>query len=146
MDICGLGLINGLLFIPYVIKGRLLQRAEVVAKGRWLPSIKEFGQMLMVFALWTLTLIFFRADSLGQAVEYFKTMGTHFSGPLMFKTGTVYVALLLALDWLNREDERNPRVLRMGPHGLRLAIEVVVAIVIFFNMLSGYKEFVYFDF
>ncbi len=140
------GLINGLLFIPYVIKGRLLQRAEVVAKGRWLPSIKEFGQMLMVFALWTLTLIFFRADSLAQAVGYFKAMGTHFSGPLMFKTGTVYVALLLALDWLNREDERNPKVLRMGPRGLRLAIEVVVAIVIFFNMLSGYKEFVYFDF
>ena len=83
---------------------------------------------------------------MAQALGYFKAMATQFSGPLMFKTGVVYVVLLLGLDWLNREDERNPKVLGIGPRGLRLAIELVAFIVIFFNMLSGYKEFVYFDF
>jgi alginate O-acetyltransferase complex protein AlgI len=140
------GLVNGLLFIPYVIKGRLMQRAEVVAKGRWFPSLREALQILLVFTLWTLTLVFFRADSMGMALGYFKTMATQLTGPVLFKTGVVYVALLMVLDWVNREDERNPKVLRMGPRGLRLAVELVLAIIIFFNMLNGYKEFVYFDF
>ena len=64
----------------------------------------------------------------------------------MFKTGVIYVVILLFLDWFNREDERNPKVLRMGPRPVRMVVELVMAIVIFFNMLSGYKEFVYFDF
>jgi alginate O-acetyltransferase complex protein AlgI len=140
------GLVNGLLFIPYVIKGRLTQRAEVVAKGKLLPSIKEILQILMVFSLWTLTLIFFRAESMAGALGYFKTMATQPSGPILFKTGILYVALLLVLDWFNREDERNPKVLRVGPRVFRLALEITMAIIIFFNMLSGYKEFVYFDF
>ncbi len=140
------GLINGLLFMPYVIRGRLTQRAEVVAKGKWLPSMREFLQITLVFTLWSLTLVFFRAKSMGEAWGYFHGMATHFGGPIMFKTGIVYVFLLLLLDWVNREDERNPKVLRIGPRGFRLAVEIVLAIVIFFNMLNGYKPFVYFDF
>jgi alginate O-acetyltransferase complex protein AlgI len=140
------GLVNGLLFIPYVIKGRLMQRAGVVAAGRWLPSLREGLQILMVFSLWTLTLVFFRADSMAVAVGYFKAMATHWRGPILFKTGIVYVVILLALDWLNRYDERNPKVLQIGPRGIRLVVELVLVIVIFFNMLSGYKPFVYFDF
>lgn len=140
------GLVNGLLFIPYVIKGRLMQRAEVVAKRRLLPSLQELLQIAMVFGLWTLTLIFFRAESMASALVYFKTMATQPSGPILFKTGILYVLVLLVLDWINREDERNPKVLRMGPRAFRLALELVLAIIIFFNMLSGYKEFVYFDF
>ncbi|MFN8394760.1 MAG: MBOAT family O-acyltransferase, partial [Bacteroidia bacterium] len=140
------GVVNGLLFIPYVIQGRLMQRGEVVAKGKWLPTVKETLQMAMVFGLWTLTLVFFRAESLPIAAGYFKGMATHWGGPVLYKAGLAYVVVLLLLDWLNREDERNPRVLRMGPRGFRMAVELVMAIVVFFNMLSGYKEFVYFDF
>jgi alginate O-acetyltransferase complex protein AlgI len=140
------GLINGLLFIPYVMRGRLMQRAEVVAKGKWLPSLRELLQILLVFSLWTLTLVFFRADSLAVALGYFKNMATHLEGPVLYKTGLVYVVVLMVLDWFNREDERNPRVLQVGPRAFRLAVESIMAIVIFFNMLSGYKEFVYFDF
>ncbi|HEX2900977.1 MAG TPA: MBOAT family O-acyltransferase, partial [Bacteroidia bacterium] len=140
------GLINGLLFIPYVMRGRLMQRAEVVAKGKWLPSLRELLQILLVFSLWTLTLVFFRADSLAVALGYFKNMATHLEGPVLYKTGLVYVVVLMVLDWFSREDERNPRVLQVGPRAFRLAVESIMAIVIFFNMLSGYKEFVYFDF
>ena len=140
------GLINGLFFIPYVIKGKLLQRGEVVAKGKWLPTIREAVQILLVFSLWTLTLVFFRADNMAVALGYFKNAGSHWGGPVMFKTGVIYVMILLFLDWFNREDERNPKVLRMGPRPVRMVVELVMAIVIFFNMLSGYKEFVYFDF
>jgi alginate O-acetyltransferase complex protein AlgI len=140
------GLINGLLFIPYVIKGKILARPEYISAGRWLPTVPDFLRMLMIFSIWTLTLVLFRADDMGMALGYFQGMATHWSGPLMYKTGLAYVLGLLLLDWLNRRDERNPIVLRWGPLPVRMGIQIVLAIVIFFNMLSGYKEFVYFDF
>lgn len=140
------GLINGLLFIPYVVRGRLMQRAEIVAKGKWLPSPMEFLQMSLVLVLWTLTLVFFRAESMGDALGYFRQMAVYHSGPILYKTGLIYVVVLMALDWLNRENERDPRVMRMGPRPMRLVVELGMAIVVFFNMLGGYKEFVYFDF
>lgn len=140
------GLFNGLLFIPYIMKGKMLPRGEIVAKGKWLPSVREVLQMLMVFALYSLTMIFFRAESLQVAGDYFKHMATQWSGPVMFKTGLAYIALVVVLDWFNREDERSPKVLQMGPKAFQITLQLVMAIVIFFNMLSGYKEFVYFDF
>jgi D-alanyl-lipoteichoic acid acyltransferase DltB (MBOAT superfamily) len=140
------GVVNGLLFIPYVMRGRLTQRAEIVASGKWLPSLRELGQILLVLVLWTLTMVFFRAADMHVALGYYRQMATGWGGPVLYKTGILYVVALLALDWLNRADERNPRVMQMGPRAVRLALEVSLAIVIFFNMLGGYKEFVYFDF
>lgn len=140
------GVVNGLLFIPYVMRGRLTQRADIVASGKWLPSLPELGQILLVLVLWTLTMVFFRAADMHVALGYYRQMATGWGGPVLYKTGILYVVALLALDWLNRADERNPRVMRMGPRAVRLALEVSLAIVIFFNMLGGYKEFVYFDF
>jgi alginate O-acetyltransferase complex protein AlgI len=140
------GVVNGLFFVPYVLRGKLLRREEVVAKGKWLPSFREFLQILMVFGLWTLTMVFFRAEDMTVAAGYFGRLVGFSGGPILYKTGLLYVVLLLGLDWMNRMDERKPRVMALGPRGVRIAVEVVLAIVIFLNMLSGYKEFVYFDF
>lgn len=140
------GLLNGLFFVPYVMKGQVFNRDEIVAKGKLLPKIGDVWRILMVFGLYTLTLIFFRAKNMPEAILYLKGIFTHLSGPIEYRTGIFYVLAILILDWLNREDERNPKVLRIGPPSFRLVLQVVLALVLFFNMLNGYKEFIYFDF
>jgi alginate O-acetyltransferase complex protein AlgI len=140
------GLMNGLMFIPYVLRGKLLNRNEIVAKGKWLPRPMELLQIALIFGFWSFTLIFFGAEDMAMAKGYLHGLFTHFGGPILHKTGIYYVLGLLLLDWLNREDERRPKVLGIGPRSYRLSLEIVMVIVIFFNMLNGYKPFVYFDF
>mgnify|MGYP003683206833 CR=1 FL=1 len=140
------GLLNGLFFIPYVLKGQIFNRQEIVAKGKMLPGIMDVLRILMVFSLFAFTMIFFRAKNMPEAIDYLSGIFTNFSGAIEYRSGLIYVFVLLFLEWINREDERNPKILLMGPAGFRFSLQVILAIVLFFNMLNGYKEFIYFDF
>lgn len=140
------GGLHGLLFIPYVMRSKLAGKRTPIAEGRALPSLPELMQVLGIFLLWAFVLVFFRSPDLGAALGYFKQMATHPGGAFVYKSGILYVLLVFVLDWINRKDERNPKVLAIGPPAFRTALHTFLAISIFLNMLKGYQEFVYFQF
>lgn len=100
------GLYNAVLFIPLIITGRGRYK-DTVATGRVLPSLKESCLMLIVFILFTLGLILFRAPSMEEFNVYLNTM---FSSSLLkvgfgheIKVAFVYGLVMLIVEWFSRE-------------------------------------------
>ena len=72
------GAYHALLFVPLLLLGKNRRYRDTVAtvtlpdgtiKTKWLPSLKEAGQMLLTFAMAVLGWIIFRAESIGQVGE-----------------------------------------------------------------------------
>jgi len=144
------GLLNGLYFIPMILKKKPPTFTGVVAKKRLLPSLKETGQMLGTFLLVGLGWVFFRSDSLGQAFGYLARMVTH---PLML--GQVgygfYLAPILAciglliIEWIQRRKRHALQIERL-PTWARWSIYYFLVIgTLLFGTFGG-SEFIYFQF
>jgi hypothetical protein len=72
------GAYHALLFVPLLVMNKNRRYRDTVAtitladgtvKTKWLPSIKEAGQMLLTFALAVVGWIIFRVESIGQLGE-----------------------------------------------------------------------------
>ena len=103
------GAFHAFLFLPLILMGKNRKYRGTVAEGRLLPSLKEFGQMLLTFFLATVGWIIFKADSIGQAWNYIKGI---FSTSLLSRpdasgvTGvTVAIVIMLILEWFQRDEE-----------------------------------------
>ena len=70
------GAYHALLFLPLILMGKNRKYRDTVAEDRALPTLKEFGQMLLTFILVVIGWIIFRADSIGQAGDYMRHICT----------------------------------------------------------------------
>ena len=139
------GAFHALLFLPLILSGRNRKYTNGIAEGRRLPSLSEFGRMLLTFTLVTIGWILFRADSIGQAWQYL-TLLPH--GGATYTEGlaacVAYVLLMLVIEWIHRS----------GRHGLDLHIRSTALrhllyyslIVIMFFAYSNSETFIYFQF
>ncbi len=64
------GALNAIYFLPLLLLKTNRSNLEIVAKGKQLPSIKEFISMVTTFFLVTLSWVFFRAENIGHAIDY----------------------------------------------------------------------------
>ena len=151
------GAYHAVLFLPLILTGKNRKYTNQIAEGRSLPTLKEAGQMLLTFFLAVMGWIIFRAESIGQAWEYFQGMlqfGTlrasyrFFSMPDMWPTN-LFVILMLVVEWIQRgrnhgfEKTKNPLVFNS-----ELVSTIVYAILLFlFILFSGkHASFIYFQF
>jgi alginate O-acetyltransferase complex protein AlgI len=56
--------------MPSIIFNYQRNNLEIVAKGKLLPTIKEFLNISMTFCLTVFAWIFFRAENIGHALSY----------------------------------------------------------------------------
>ena len=143
------GAYHALLFLPLILLGKNRRYRDTVAEGKWLPSLKETGQMLMTFLLVVLSWIIFRAESIGQARAIFSQV---FSSSFLSIpdakgiTGfSVAICVMLVIEWIQRGRQ----------HALDLdripwwPVRTVIYFSIFFLIvtLGGHSEnFIYFQF
>jgi D-alanyl-lipoteichoic acid acyltransferase DltB (MBOAT superfamily) len=66
------GFLNALFILPSILTHHNRDHLEIVAKGKYLPSLKEFLSILFTFSLTVLAWIFFRATDLPHAFSYLK--------------------------------------------------------------------------
>ena len=64
------GALNALYFLPIMLRHRNRVNLGTVAAGRTWPTLRELTSMLLTFTLVTLAWVFFRAESIGHAVDY----------------------------------------------------------------------------
>ena len=143
------GAYHALLFLPLILLGKNRKYRDVVAEDRFLPSIKELGQMLLTFFLVVIGWIIFRVDSIGQAWDY---IGHIFNSSLFTRpdaagvTGfTLAIVLMTVAEWLQRKREHalDLRTLRLPV--LRFALDAAVVFLVI--VLGGHSEnFIYFQF
>jgi hypothetical protein len=114
-----------------------------------LPTLKEFGQMLLTFTFVTFAWIFFRAASLTEAVAYIKNfvfgIPQLLGGDKAF-IGTkflVFIIPLLISDWFLRYDERRLII----PRKMRYLIYCFFIISVFYMIIrTKENSFIYFQF
>jgi D-alanyl-lipoteichoic acid acyltransferase DltB (MBOAT superfamily) len=143
------GGLHALYFLPSFLLGTNRKNTENVEEERiWSLSIKEFFQVLFTFSLVTLAWIFFRAESMHQAIGYFSGIGhrlNDFKGSLNYRNTItegghvefLFVLLLLfILSFLYTSKFRNTIVLQ----------SFTVLLIILFGNFVNPADFIYFQF
>lgn len=146
------GAYHAVLFLPLILLGKNRKYTNVVAAERKLPTIKELGQMVLTFLLAAMGWVLFRANSIEQAMEYYRLMAVNFwhggpniTAPIDLWLLIVGIALLTVVEWCNRHEEhefvRQPR-----NRFLRWGLYIVLIFMIGAFMVTNEMPFIYFQF
>ena len=100
------GLLHALYFLPSVLRGRHRRYMDDAATNRLLPSAPEFLAMLSTFLATSVAWIFFRAESLPQALAYLARMldvtGYQIGGLAALMPALLMVLALVGIEWASR--------------------------------------------
>lgn len=143
------GFLNALYFLPLLLSKRNRVNMDIVAKGKILPSLSEFGKMGLTFGLTVLAWIFFRADDITHAFTYLSKLfsSSIFNFPEHFpKTTLGLIIIFLIVEWLGREEEYALASLGFKwPRKIRIAFYYSIILALF--IYSGQQQqFIYFQF
>ena len=105
------GFLNALFILPSIIMKTNRNNLDIVADGKFFPSIKEFFQVISTFALACLCWIFFRANSVTDAFLYIKKMFTSWNEgigyPYKLLGGNIslliFILIMLIFEWSMRK-------------------------------------------
>ena len=140
------GAFHALLFLPLILMGKNRKYTNIVAADRWLPSIKELGQMLLTFVLAALGWILFRSQSIGEAIDFYTSLFTGgLSGANLPMRTIVFVAIMLLVEWLQRKREHGLDMSGVRSGVIRYIFYVcVLALIFVFGVFN--ETFIYFQF
>lgn len=140
------GAFHALLFLPLILMGKNRKYTDIVAADRWLPSIKELGQMLLTFVLAALGWILFRSQSIGEAIDFYTSLFTGgLSGANLPMRTIVFVAIMLLVEWLQRKREHGLDMSGVRSGVIRYIFYVcVLALIFVFGVFN--ETFIYFQF
>lgn len=146
------GVLHACCFLPLILLKQNRKNIDIVAKGKVLPNIKEFLSISLTFSSIVLTWIFFRAETVSQAVAYVSGIFTRslLSLPevLSIKICLIIgvITVFLIIEWVQREKR----------HGLQLSGKAlprparwtlywgIVLCIIWLG--GGQQDFIYFQF
>ncbi|KFC24588.1 MBOAT family O-acyltransferase [Chryseobacterium sp. FH1] len=148
------GALNALFIVPSMLMRTNRNNIEIVANDSSLPNLKEFFQMLLTFALACFAWIFFRAESVGHAIEYISGMFSKslISVPsVLFDKRAIITVLLLVffiiIEWSGRRNNFAIEKLGLGNYRiLRWGFYAIIIFLIGMYMPSESAEFIYFQF
>lgn len=146
------GAYHGLLLVLLILLNRNTKYEHVVAYDKTIPTLKELGQMLLVFALATFGWMMFRADNMTQFIDYTARMFSTdlFSAPYLINrayytplcTGILVVFLV---EWLQRNKSHGLDVAHLHP-AIRITIIVLLVEAIAFFIPDTPAQYIYFQF
>jgi D-alanyl-lipoteichoic acid acyltransferase DltB (MBOAT superfamily) len=125
---------------------------NTVAEGKLLPSIKEIFQMLLTFCLVVIGWVFFRANSIGDALAYLRGM-THASSLFSFprdiglsaqKALIITIPCMLVVEWLQRNKQHGLEIYTVNPWLRRVIYSLIIVGIVLF--MGKNQQFIYFQF
>lgn len=142
------GAYHALLFVPLIILKKNRRFMDVVAADSVLPSFKECLQMGSTFILAVLGWIIFRADNIAMAWDYIVTMISSITR--YYPLGNhlidfVYIAILLVIEWVSRNQSHALAFVPIKWQWLRLLIYAIFFIWVYVNR-GNQVTFIYFQF
>ena len=143
------GAYHAVLFLPLILLGMNRKYTNQVAEGRWLPTWKEAGQILLTFMLAVVGWIIFRATSISEAWCIMKGICdvSLFSMPMMIvglKRTLFFIAVLLIIEWVDRDKEHALSLSRL-PQWARFIV-LYGLILIMLEFMGHSQSFIYFQF
>lgn len=147
------GAYHAILFLPLILLGKNRKYTNQVAEGRFLPTWKECGQMLLTFALVVLGWIIFRAETITQAWDIIESIFSKslFTIPWL-RNRYFYIPLFTCLvlqiltEWINRQKSHPFDLSSINNHTVKYLIYfVIISLIIFFTPPTP-SPFIYFQF
>ena len=147
------GALNALYIMPSIILNTNRNNLDIVAKGRFFPTLKEIFSIVVTFSLTVFAWIFFRSSNITNALNYISQMfsGSLFSIPVfpnMRKAKVIIIVTLifLLIEWIGREEQyaiakltlKRPKVIRYTFYYF-----IIVMIVV---LHGNANQFIYFQF
>lgn len=147
------GFLNALYIMPSIVFNTNRNNIDIVARGKNLPSIKEFFAIFFTFCLTVFAWIFFRAANVTHAFNFISEIFSssfftlpYFPGiekaiPLVILTG-----IFLIVEWIGREQQYAIAIIGINwikPLRWLFYFSIVYLIVIFGGTQ---QEFIYFQF
>ncbi len=144
------GLLHGLYFIPLVYSGKM-NKSQIVAKGKLIPSFIELFKMLALFVLIMLTDIFFRANTVTEAFNYIASIFSYslfkFPNELLsssYLIGLVLLAFFILVEWKHRERHHDFEISNYNIIIRWSSYIIIFLLILFFGKSS--ETFIYFQF
>lgn len=141
------GALHAVYYLPLLLSNNNRSFLNTVAEGRMFPSIKEFFQMLSTFSLVCVAWIFFRAESVEQAISYIGGIFTHpWASVAAYTRPLPFILAVLLIEWSQRTKD-HPLQFEKPAIALRWSISValILAMILFANT-SEALDFIYFQF
>lgn len=143
------GFLNALYIMPSIIFNTNRANLNIVAAGKWLPSVKDFFAILLTFSLTVLAWIFFRAENIHHAISYISKIfsASLLSRPeLLNQNLLILLILFIIVEWFGREQQY--AIARIGfrwPKPLRWAFYYAILFTIL-EFSGTEQQFIYFQF
>lgn len=143
------GAYHAVLFLPLILLGMNRKYTNQVAEGRWLPNVKESGQILLTFMLAVIGWIIFRATSISEAWSIMKGICdvSLFTMPMVIvgvKRTLFFIAIMLVVEWIDR-DKEHALSLSGLPQWARFIV-LYGLILIMLEFMGHSQSFIYFQF
>ena len=148
------GAYHAILFLPLILTGKNRKYTNQVAEGRFLPTLKEIGQILLTFFLAVIGWIIFRSATISDSVHYIVGLcdASLFSVPWM-KTVNSFVLLvgsilmMIVIEWLQRNNEHGLSLHKTLARPLvRWGLYLLVTLMVFVLQSNKAVQFIYFQF
>lgn len=142
------GLINAVYFLPLLLLKKNRTNMETVVLTRDWHSVRVVGSILSTFLLSCLAWIFFRANSIQQALRYIQRIFTdqHFVSQFLKNERYNYELLYLIGAFVVVEWNSRTKVEPISGKYSGLKLVLCLAAILALGTFSDYKEFIYFQF
>ncbi len=147
------GLLNAIFIMPSIIFNTNRNNLDIVARGKYLPTFKEFISIVFTFALTVFAWIFFRANNVEHAFHYISKIFSDsiFTIPAFWEIRKaipiMYItAGFMLIEWIGREDHYAIERIGIGWYKpIRWAMYYGIVLIIFY-FAGSKQQFIYFQF
>ena len=147
------GGLNALYFLPLLLTKNNRNHLNTVAEGSLFPTYKEILSIGLTFFLTVIAWVFFRADTLTEAVHYLNLMFSYsfftvpsFITPKAFMLYTyLLICLFIAVEWVQRDKKFGLSIENLNRPFRWVIYTIVIGVIITFGQF-GESEFIYFQF
>ncbi|WKL45039.1 MBOAT family protein [Flavobacterium sp. ZE23DGlu08] len=148
------GFLNALYIMPSIIFNTNRNNLDIVAQGKYLPTLKELFSIVITFSLTVFAWIFFRAENLDHAFNYISGIFSQslFRFPNFEEMRDALVIILLVIifviiEWMGREQQY--AIAEFGIKSEKKIRWIIYSIIIFLigmYMQTEESPFIYFQF
>lgn len=147
------GFLNAIYIIPLMLANSNRKHIDTIADNKILPSIKEFISILTTFSLTTLAWIFFRSNTIKEALYYLVRIFTKFEfiNPSnvidgLEKKVIFFIVILLIIEWVNRGKEHALTLSYSNKYRLARWLGYYSLLLLILSFGGKHQEFIYFQF
>ena len=146
------GFLNALYIMPSIIFNTNRNNLDIVARGKYLPTLKEFFEIGITFSLTVFAWIFFRATNVKQAFSFISEIFSRSFFTIPQYIGELepliilMIILFMLIEWFGREQQY--ALAQIGIKWKRPLRHLLYYVIILAILLFSTKEqqFIYFQF